>query len=136
MTLDREQYLIAVASAALAYERVISTSLEFRLGTGGVSARDFLEAQTAYTDALTDVANRHIQYLVDRTQLFFDLELLIVDESGFWDDVRQEEVQPEPQFSIPSWGTPVYGNLPNVRHSSEIKKILRPRDLEARIIQR
>ena len=69
LALDREQYLIAVASAALAFERVVSTSLEFRLGTGGVSARDFLEAQTAYIDALSAVASRHISYIVDRTQL-------------------------------------------------------------------
>ena len=126
LTLDREQYLIAVASAALAYERVVSTSLEFRLGTGGVSARDFLEAQTAYIDALSNVASRHIQYIVDRTQLFFDLELLMVDDEGFWNDIRNEEVQPEPQFEIPSWGTPVYGNLPNVRHSSIVRQILQP----------
>jgi hypothetical protein len=126
LTLDREQYLIAVASAALAYERVVSTSLEFRLGTGGVSARDFLEAQTAYIDALSDVASRHIQYIVDRTQLFFDLELLMVDEDGFWNDIRNEELQPEPQFEIPSWGTPVYGDLPNVRHSSTVRQILQP----------
>jgi outer membrane protein TolC len=133
LTLDREQYLIAVASAALAYERVVSTSLEFRLGTGGVSARDFLEAQTAYTDALSDVASRHIRYLVDRTQLFFDLELLMVDEDGFWNDVRDEEVQPEPQFSIPAWGTPVFGELPNVRYSSTVRQILCPVSSESTI---
>ena len=126
LSLDREQYLISVASAALAYERVVSTSLEFRLGTGGVSARDFLEAQTAYTNALSDVANQHIQYLVDRTQLFFDLELLFVDGRGFWDDLRNEDVQPEPQFQIPAWGKPVYGNLPDVRYSSTVKQILQP----------
>ncbi len=126
LTLDREQYLIAVASAALAYERVVSTSLEFRLGTGGVSARDFLEAQTAYIDALSDVASRHIRYIVDRTQLFFDLELLMVDDEGFWNDIRDEDMQPEPQFEIPAWGTPVYGNLPNVRYSSTVKQILQP----------
>jgi outer membrane protein TolC len=136
LTLDREQYLIAVASAALAYERVVSTSLEFRLGTGGVSARDFLEAQTAYTDALSDVASRHIQYLVDRTQLFFDLELLMVDENGFWDDIRNEDVQPDPQFSIPAWGTPAFGDLPNVRYSSTVKEILRPVNLDASIGER
>lgn len=126
LTLDREQYLIAVASAALAYERVVSTSLEFRLGTGGVSARDFLEAQTAYIDALSAVASRHIRYIVDRAQLFFNLELLVVDEEGFWNDIRNEELQPEPQFEIPAWGIPVYGNLPNVRHSSTVKQILQP----------
>ena len=126
LTLDREQYRIAVASAALAYERVVSTSLEFRLGTGGVSARDFLEAQTAYIDALSAVASRHIQYIVDRAQLFFNLELLMVDEDGFWEDIRNEELQPSPQFEIPAWGTPVYGELPNVRYSSTVRQILQP----------
>ncbi len=96
LTLDREQYLIAVARAALAYERVVSTSLEFRLGTGGVWARDFLEAQTACIDALSDVASRHIDCIVDRTQLFFDLELLMVDDRGFWNDIRNEDLQPMP----------------------------------------
>ena len=123
---DREQYLIAVASAALAFERVVSTSLEFRLGTGGVSARDFLEAQTAYTNALSNVANLHIDYLVDRTQLFFDLELLLVDDRGFWQDLRNEEVQPQPQFEIPACGQPVYGNLPDVRYSETVKQTLLP----------
>lgn len=120
LTLDREQYLIAVASAALAYERVVSTSLEFRLGTGGVTARDFLEAQTAYTDALSNVASRHIDYITDRAQLFLDLELLYVDEDGFWDDIRNEQLQPEPVYSLPPWSYPVYGKLPCVCYSDEI----------------
>ncbi|MEM8734176.1 MAG: TolC family protein, partial [Planctomycetota bacterium] len=120
LTLDREQYLIAVASAALAYERVVSTSLEFRLGTGGVTARDFLEAQTAYTDALSNVASRHIDYITDRAQLFLDLELLYVDEDGFWDDIRNEQLQPEPVYNLPPWSYPVYGKLPCVCYSDEI----------------
>lgn len=123
LALDREQYLIAVASAALAYERVVSTSLEFRLGTGGVSARDFLEAQTAYIDALSNVASRHIDYIVDRTQLFFNLELLEVDEEGFWDEIRNESFQPQPYYEIPSWGNPVYGELPNVRYSRAFQQM-------------
>lgn len=126
LALDREQYLIAVASAALAYERVVSTSLEFRLGTGGVSARDFLEAQTAYTDALSNVASRHIDYIIDRTQLFFDLELLEVDEEGFWNELNEESFQPQPWFDIPEWGQPVYGELPAVRYSEEIRQMLGP----------
>ena len=43
LTLDREQYVIDVASAALAFERVVSTELELSLGVGNVIARDFLE---------------------------------------------------------------------------------------------
>ena len=123
LALDREQYLIAVASAALAYERVVSTSLEFRLGTGGVTARDFLEAQTAYIDALSNVASRHIEYIVDRTQLFLDLELLTVEEDGFWNDLRNEELQPEIYTSLPAWAFPVYGQLPCVRYSEEIRRM-------------
>ncbi len=124
LALDREQYLIAVASAALAYERVVSTSLEFRLGTGGVSARDFLEAQTAYTNSLSAVASRHISYILDRTQLFLDLELLIVDETGFWPELRNEEVQPESFFGLPSWAFPVYGELPPVLYSHEMRNLM------------
>lgn len=124
LALDREQYLIDVASAALAYERVVSTSLEFRLGTGGVTARDFLEAQTDYTSALTSVAGRHIAYIVDRTQLFLDLELLTVDETGFWDDLRSEDLQPQAVYSIPGWADPVYGTLPRVKYSKEMRRLM------------
>lgn len=124
LALDREQYLIAVASAALANERVVSTSLEFRLGTGGVSARDFLEAQTAYIEALSNVASRHIAYILDRTQLFLDLELLTVEEDGFWPDLRNEDVQPEPVYGLPSWAMPVYGELPCVKYSHELRDLM------------
>ncbi len=124
LALDREQYSIAVASAALAYSRVVSTSLEFRLGTGGVTARDFLEAQTAYTDALSSVASRHIDYIVDRAQLFLDLELMYVDEFGFWSDIRNEDSQPEAVYGLPSWAFPIYGKLPCVWYSKEVKQML------------
>lgn len=124
LALDREQYLIAVASAALAYERVVSTSLAFRLGSGGVSARDFLEAQTAYINALSSVASRHINYILDRTQLFLDLELLTVDETGFWRDLRNEEVTPQPAYDLPDWAFPVYGKVPCVMYSREMRYLM------------
>lgn len=121
LALGREQYLIAVASAALAFERVVSTSLEFRLGTGGVSARDFLEAQTAYTDALSAVASRHIDYILDRTQLFLDMELMEVNEQGFWDELYQEDFEPTLYLDLPTWASPVYGSLPCVDYSQCIR---------------
>ena len=124
LALDREQYLIDVASAALAYDRVITTSLQLTLGASGVTARDFLEAQTAYTSALTSVASQHIEYILDRTQLFLDLELLTVDENGFWGDLKNEEVQPEPAYSIPPWAQPVYGTLPRVKYSKEMRRLM------------
>ena len=68
LALGREQYLINVASAALAFERVVSTEKEFRLGIAAVSCPRLHEAQSAYILALSDVANRHIDYIVDRMQ--------------------------------------------------------------------
>ena len=85
---------------------MVSTSLEFRLGTGGVSARDYLEAQTAYTDALSAVASRHIDYILDRTQLFLDMELLEVNERGFWDELYLEDFEPTLYLELPAWASP------------------------------
>ncbi|MEM7559689.1 MAG: TolC family protein, partial [Planctomycetota bacterium] len=135
LALDREQYLIAVASAALAYERVVSTSLAFRLGSGGVSARDFLEAQTAYINALSSVASRHINYILDRTQLFLDLELLTVDETGFWQDLRNEEVTPEPTYGLPDWAFPVFGKIPCVMYSREMRYLMEQQPICSGIYQ-
>jgi hypothetical protein len=124
LSLDKEQYLIDVASAALAYERVVSVLLELRLGIGNVQARDFLEAQNAYAASLSGVAARHIGYVVDRTQLFLDLELLTVDESGFWNELYEEEYQPTPFYQLPLYGEPVYGRLvPGLWYSHSIRRM-------------
>ena len=112
LSLDKQQYQIDIASAALAYERVTSTRLEFRLGVGNVAARDFLEAQNDYASALSNVASRHISYIVDRMGLFRDLELLTVDEDGFWSDLYNEDQQPEPYYQLAPHFGPTYGELP------------------------
>jgi len=57
----------------------------------------------------------------------------MVDENGFWPDIRIEDVQPEPQFTIPPWNAPVFGKLPDVRYSCVVKEILRPVDLNASV---
>ncbi len=88
--LDRNQYEIAIASAALAYDRVTSTRMQVALGAGNVTARDFLEAQQAYTQSLSSVAQQHIGYIVDRIQFFLDLEQLQVDPVNFWPDLRND----------------------------------------------
>jgi len=125
LELDRIQYKIAVASAALAYERVVSTRLQLRLGIGRVAARDFLEAQQAYTASLSSVATEHIGYLTDRIRLFFDLEQLVVDDAGQWEGMQDPSVVPMVDFELEQYGPSPYGDLPRgVRYSREVLQML------------
>ena len=117
--LAKEQYVLGVASAALAFERVVGTRIQLRLGVSGVRARDFLEAQTAYVAALSAVADRHISYVTSRTQLFLDLELLQLDDEGFWPPQFDETYQPSPFYAFPSTPYPPYGLLPGRLHYSD-----------------
>jgi len=124
LQLDREQYQIAVASAALAYERVVSTRLQLQLGVENVAARDFLEAQQDYTQSLSSVAGEHIGYITDRIALFIDLELLQVDDSGFWPGLYDESLQPEVNIAPPAADGP-YGLLPDrVWHTHRMRRVL------------
>lgn len=119
LTLAEEQHILGIASAALAYERVISTELQLRLGVAGVRARDFLEAQTAYASALSTVASRHIGHILGRIQLFVDLEQLQVDEVGNWPALHDESIPPATMFRPPSASN--YGDLPaGLQYSDEL----------------
>jgi outer membrane protein TolC len=125
LSLDREQYVIDVASAALAYDRVVSTETELRLGVGTTNARDFVEAQLVFTDALSGVAGRHIGYIVNRTQLFLDLELLTVGDNGFWDELNDEQYQPTPVYQLPFYARPGYGYLhPGLKYSHRMRRMM------------
>ncbi|MCA9263546.1 MAG: TolC family protein [Planctomycetales bacterium] len=124
LQLDREQYQIAIASAALAFERVVSTRLQLRLGVQNVAARDFLESQQAYTESLSAVASQHIGFVIDRIQLFLDLELLQVDETGFWLDLYDEKLQPYANVVRPPCSGPAYGCIPPwLCYSDEVRRI-------------
>jgi hypothetical protein len=113
LALAREQYQIGIASAALANERVSSTQLELALGFPGVAARDFLEAQDAFRLAVSGVADNHLGYIINRIQFFLDIEELQLDERGFWPGVRDEQLQPVPEYFLnPLNGAP-YGTLPS-----------------------
>jgi len=115
LQLDREQYAIAVASAALASDRRNGTRLELQLeivSRGRITARDFLEAQAAYTASLNSVARAHIDYILDRIDLFLDLELLQVDEENFWPQLYDESYQPERRMFPPAGTGPAFGGLP------------------------
>jgi hypothetical protein len=125
LQLSREQYRIAVASAALAYERVQTTGLQLQLQIKGIAARDFLEAQQAYTTSLNAVAAQHIGYILERVDLFLEMELLDVDANGFWPELYNESHPPTPYYQLPPHAQPAYGELPgNVRYSDDIKRML------------
>ena len=122
LTLDRQQYGNDVAGAALASERVTGTELEVR--GGFATSRDFLESQTAYVQAVSGVASRHINYIVGRLELFLDLESLTVGENGFWDELYDENHQPQPLYQLQLYGRPAYGNLPpRLRYSAKIRRM-------------
>jgi hypothetical protein len=119
--LSREQHDLGIASAALAYERVISTELQLRLGVPGVAARDFLDAQTAYANSLSIVANRHVAYILSRIQLFVDLEQLQLDALGRWPALHVPSWTPELDVTDGAW--PNYGSLPRgVHYSRELNR--------------
>lgn len=123
LALDRNQYTIAVASAALAYERVISTSLRLKLSVQNVAARDFLEAQQAYTNALSAIARQHVNYITDRTELFFDLEAMDVDSNNYWAGVK-EDSGPQINVDFPGTNPRPYDCLPpRVWYSSTIREM-------------
>ena len=123
LALDRDQYTIAVASAALAFERVISTRLRLQLSVQNVAARDFLEAQQAYTNALSAIARQHVNYITDRTELFFDLEAMDVDSNNYWAGVK-EDLGPQINVDFPGTNPRPYDCLPpRVWYSSTIREM-------------
>lgn len=125
LAINLEQYRIYVASAALAKERVDSTRALLIEGAQGVTARDVLEAISAYTLSLNNMARTHITYLLQRIEFFLALELLQVDDQGFWPYVYDERHQPRPNLQWPPGGLPPYGELPHgVWYSPKIKRML------------
>jgi len=126
LALDRVQYDIDVVSAALARNRVYSTQLAFALGQAeGVSARDFLEAQDTYRRELSTVANRRFGYIANRARLALDLELMMLDDTGLWPELNNEDYQPRFDPIFPFDADPTYGDLPpGVCPSKKIKRLL------------
>ncbi len=122
LALDRERYAIDVAGAALAYEQVVTTELQLRLGVAGIFSRDFLDAQNGYASRLSNVASDHIGYILRRMQLFLDLELLDVNDDGFWPELYDEDHQPEGYYQLPPEALPAYGTLP---HGLMFSKLMR-----------
>jgi outer membrane protein TolC len=109
----RVQYPISVTQAALAAEQVASIRLQLALGIAGVRGTDLLDALQSSRQALTAVANARIGYIVDRAQFVFDLELLQLDEQGFWPEINDLDFQPLPDLIYPHAAGPTYGEISN-----------------------
>jgi len=125
LDLDRVQYEIDVASAALAGQRVVSTRLELIFGLSSVTPRDFLEAQDDYQAGLSAVARGRIQYIQNRAQLALDLEIMMLDDAGFWREISDEEYQPRANVLPSPLAGPAYGDIPKfLKISKRMKRML------------
>jgi hypothetical protein len=121
----RIQYPISVTRAALAAEQVLSVRLQLALGAAGVRGTDLLDALQSSREALIAVANARIGYTVDRARFALDLELLEVDETGFWPAIRDPEYQPQPDRIYPEAAGPTYGDIPSwLWVSAEIRSLV------------
>ena len=124
LELTRVQYPISVTQAALAAEQVISIRLQLALGTPNVRGTDLLDALQGSRQALTSVANSRIDYLVDRARFVLDLELMQVDENGFWPQINDPTYQPAANLVYPPNAGPTYGTLsPCVKPSRLLRHI-------------
>jgi hypothetical protein len=121
----RVQYPIAVASAALSEEQVLNTRLQLVLGLEGVRALDVLEALRDSREALSAVANARINYIVQRARLALDLEVMMLDDTGFWPEVYDENYQPRMNGTYPANAGSAYGDFPCfLKVSPELKRML------------
>ncbi len=112
LDLDRNQYEIAIASAALAYERVVSTRLQLiTSGSGNITARDFLEAQQDYSTSLNAVAGFHINYIRNRIDFFMSLEQLQIDRLNYWPELRNDKYPFIPNLDFRGTSPHAYGEL-------------------------
>ncbi len=121
----RVQYPISVTQAALSEEQVLSTRLQLILGLPGVRAPDLVDAYNESRQALGNMVDRRIGYIVSRAQLALELEVMMLDDSGFWPDVNNPEYQPQPDLVYPWNAGSAYGEFPPfLRVSREMREML------------
>jgi hypothetical protein len=54
-----------------------------------------------------------------------DLELLTVDDQGFWPELYDERYQPSVNYQLPDHALPAYGQLPGrVHYSKKVRRML------------
>ncbi len=121
----RVQYPISVARAALAQEQVRSTRLQLVLGLAGVRALDLLAAFADSRDALGQVADARIGYIIERANFAFELEAIMLNDQGFWPDINDNEYQPKAKTDYPWNAGSAYGDFPSyLKVSHELQRML------------
>lgn len=119
LSLAEEQHALGIASSAVAHERVTSAELRLRLGVPNTRARDFLEAQTAYAQALTQVATTRIGHILSRIGLFVDMEQLQLDDNSRWPGINDDSLLPD--VELPDTLLLNYDDLPpDIQYSDEM----------------
>ncbi len=121
----RVQYPIFVASAALAEEQVLSTRLQLLLGMQGVRASDLLDAYNQSRIALGAMVDSRIGYILERARFALELEVMMLDDTGFWPAINDPTYQPEPNGAYPWNAGCAYGDYPSyLKVSHEYRRML------------
>lgn len=121
----RVQYPISVAQAALAEEQVLSTRLQLILSLPGVRAPDLLSAYNESREALAQMVDQRIGYIIIRAQLALELEVMMLDDTGFWPEVKDPNYQPQPNTVYPWNAGSAYGDFPSfLKVSHEMRRML------------
>ena len=125
MAETRLQYPISVTRAALAAEQVTSIRLQLALGVPGVRGTDLLDALQDLREALIDVANFRIRYIVADAQFAVDLESMELDEFGFWPHINDSDFQHVRNLIYPEGAGPTYGDIPPfLKVSKQLKRLV------------
>ena len=125
LELARATYPIVVTQAALAEEQVLSVRLQLILGLPGVRAPDLIEAYDDSRAALFDTASERINYITERARFALSLEVMMLDDTGFWPEINDPKYQPEPNPIYPWNAGSAYGDYPSfLKVSHEFRRML------------
>ncbi len=126
MAQTRLQYPISVTRAALAAEQVTSIRLQLALGVQGVRGTDLLDALQDSRQALINVANFRIRYIIADARFAVDLESMELNEFGFWPHINDPEFQHARNVLYPESAGPTYGDIPPyLKVSRQLKRLLK-----------
>jgi hypothetical protein len=121
----RLQYPLFVDQAALAEEQVVSTRLQLILGIPNVRARDLLDALNSARVALGRMVDARIGYITERALFALELEIMMLDDEGFWPQINDPSYQPQANGAYPWNAGSAYGSFPSyLKVSNEFRRML------------
>jgi len=120
----RIRYTIFVYQTALAEEQVLNTQLQLISGLG-IRALELVDAYSAARDSLGAMVDARIGYIVERARFAFELEAMMLDDSGYWPAINDPDFQPEPDMVSPANAGSAYGTFPSyLKVSREYHRML------------